>query len=265
MIDEDIVDNDLDDEMGGGNRSTPIDESGGADESGWLTSYADLMTLVACFFILMMAFASFDPASFQRKAELMSIYFQGTVDVEDNEMQKLAAELKTISNLEEIIDIKTNDEGLEIVMNIKTLFHIGSSILTNESALMIDQVIAKIYETNKEVNVIVEGHTDDIPITGSRLYPSNWELSSSRATSVIRRFETKGFQRDSLIAVGYSDTRPAYPNRDAEGNAIKDNQRKNRRIVLKVMYRPQDSQPMGLGLIYQGQKNGDTSPPKIKK
>ena len=234
-------------------RSVPP-KSGGGDDAGWLTSYADLMTLVACFFILMMAFANYDPATFQRKAEIMAKYFHGENDISESKMKKLMVELSSISNMQNVIKVQQNDEGLDIVMNVRTFFNLGKASLTEDSQKFVDLIIDKIISTHKDVRVLVEGHTDNIPIR-SRQFPSNWELSSARASTVTRRFETKGFDRKYLVAIGYADTRPAYPNTDKQGNPIKENQLRNRRIVLRVLHRPQQNVPMGLGVLFKASQS----------
>ncbi len=234
--------------------STPPPASSDSDDSsGWLTSYADLMTLIACFFILMMAFANYDPAVFQRKAELMAQFFNGQTDVQNDKMAVLMDELNQISNK---LEIKHNDQGLNITMNVKSLFRIGSADLNEDSVILIDSVIDKVFEINKDVRIVVEGHTDDIPIIGSRVYPSNWELSGARASTVVRKFETKGFKRSELVAVGFADTRPVKPNKDRKGNSIPENQLQNRRIVLKVLHPSKANVPLGLGVLF----NANTSP-----
>lgn len=221
------------------------------DASGWLTSYADLMTLVACFFILMMAFANYDPATFQRKAELMAQYFQG--ESSDNEspdeMIKLMNELNQISN--QSLKIKHNEMGLDVTINVTTLFELGSANLTQEARVLVEKIIEKVQSVDSNVRIAVEGHTDNLPIIGSPVFPSNWELSAARASSVLRVFEKYDFDRSNMVAIGLADTRPAYPNSDKEGNPLPENQLKNRRITIKVLRPKGESVPMGLGVLFE--------------
>ena len=81
--------------------------------------------------------------------------------------------------------------------------------------------------------VKVEGHTDNIPIKSS-CFPSNWELSASRASAVARFFIDTGVPADRLEVVGLADTRPEAPNEDLYGKPIQENQARNRRIVILV-------------------------------
>jgi chemotaxis protein MotB len=79
----------------------------------------------------------------------------------------------------------------------------------------------------------VEGHTDDTPIDTPQ-FPSNWELSTARASAVVHYFLEQGVPAERLRAVGYADTEPKVPNRDAAGNPIPANQAQNRRVVIKL-------------------------------
>jgi chemotaxis protein MotB len=78
------------------------------------------------------------------------------------------------------------------------------------------------------------------------MFPSNWELSGARAARVVRMFETMGFDRRQLQAIGYADTKPLVPNRDAQGAAIPQNQAQNRRVVLRVIRDEQQPVPGGI-------------------
>ena len=79
-----------------------------------------------------------------------------------------------------------------------------------------------------ENNIIIEGHTDNLPITGGR-YPSNWELSSARAASVLRFFERKGVSPKRMSIVGHGANKPV------ESNHTEDGRKKNRRVVVKIL------------------------------
>jgi chemotaxis protein MotB len=88
-------------------------------------------------------------------------------------------------------------------------------------------------EKFRDYQITVEGHTDDAPISTAR-FPSNWELSTARASAVVHFFLDQGLPAQKLRAAGYADTFPKAPNRDASGNPIPENQGKNRRVVIKL-------------------------------
>ena len=81
--------------------------------------------------------------------------------------------------------------------------------------------------------ITVEGHSDNIPIQSTQ-FPSNWELSSARASAVARYLIAQGFPKEKIQVVGLADTRPLVPNQDDNGDPIPENQSRNRRIVILV-------------------------------
>jgi chemotaxis protein MotB len=95
---------------------------------------------------------------------------------------------------------------------------------------MADMFMAPKY---KYYNIEIEGHTDDDPISTAH-YPSNWELSAGRAAGVVRYFISQGIDMERMKAIGYAETQPKLPNRDAEGNPIKENQSENRRVIMRI-------------------------------
>lgn len=112
------------------------------------------------------------------------------------------------------------------------LFGSGSATLTGSGKAillaMVEQLNASEY---KAYRVTVEGHTDDAPINTAQ-FPSNWELSTARAATVVRFFVEQGIASQRLRAAGYADTRPLSPNRDPAGIALPDNQARNRRVAI---------------------------------
>jgi chemotaxis protein MotB len=82
-------------------------------------------------------------------------------------------------------------------------------------------------------HISIEGHTDDMPIN-TPLFQSNWELSTARASAVVRFFLELGLSPRKLSAAGYADTYPIAPNRNADGTVIPENQARNRRVVIKL-------------------------------
>ena len=112
-------------------------------------------------------------------------------------------------------------------------FESGKASLTPRMTEILQQLSPKLHElTNKEHQILVEGHTDNIPI-GGRIMLSNWELSAARATTVVRYLiDNTNFPPSKIGAVGYGEFRPIAPN-DTE-----ENRRKNRRVVFFVKNPP---------------------------
>ena len=88
-------------------------------------------------------------------------------------------------------------------------------------------------EKFRDYQITIEGHTDDAPISTAQ-FPSNWELSTARASAVVHYFLEQGIAAQKLRAAGYADTFPVAPNRDSAGKPIPENQARNRRVVIKL-------------------------------
>jgi chemotaxis protein MotB len=113
-------------------------------------------------------------------------------------------------------------------------FDSGSAALsTSGESILRDVTVDLKSDKLKDYEITVEGHTDDTPINTTR-FPSNWELSTARASAVVHFFLDQGIPARKLRAAGYADTFPKAPNRDANGNAIPENQTQNRRVVIKM-------------------------------
>lgn len=119
-------------------------------------------------------------------------------------------------------------------MNSSTSFERGSATLNEAGKAVLKDVFAKIQtESFKDYQITVEGHTDDTPIKTVQ-FPSNWELSTARASAVVHFFIEQGIAPQRLRAAGYADTFPKLPNKDADGHPLPDNQAQNRRVVIKL-------------------------------
>jgi len=126
----------------------------------------------------------------------------------------------------DLVKVKRNDFWIELEMNSELLFLSGEAELSSKA----NPILKKISEVVRRMpNVInIEGHTDNIPIETLE-FPSNWELSSSRATAVVREFISNGVSPKRLSAIGYGEFHPVADNNSNKGRI------KNRRVSLVLM------------------------------
>ena len=218
------------------NRLMALTSQTSADEgeSIWLLSYADMMTLLFSFFALLMSFSKIDVESFEKVRKETTEIFGGEYQ---KPFQQMKNELKDKVRLQGLNDKAVFDElekGVTITFRGSVFFDSGSAELKPEAIELLKRVIPVIKKQNSEFNVVVEGHTDDSPMRSDR-FPSNWELSSNRASAVLRLFEDNGFNRSQLRAIGFADTLPVVPNRGPAGETLPENQGQNRRIVVKLI------------------------------
>lgn len=133
-------------------------------------------------------------------------------------------EIRRLPSLEGI-EVTRVAEGLNLRIQDHLLFQSASDELTDAGAAIIERLVVILQRYDGTVSV--EGHTDSQPISTSR-FPSNWELSSARALSILHQLKEAGIGSERLRAIGYSDTRPLADNASAEGRA------RNRRVEVVV-------------------------------
>jgi chemotaxis protein MotB len=126
------------------------------------------------------------------------------------------------------IEVVEEEDSLKVIFVDKILFDSGSAKI-NDRGIELLQIMAGPLKNNRDQEIVVEGHTDNIPLSAGlrRRYPSNWELSTARAAAVVRFFQEKaGIAPERLSARGYSFYRPVAPNNTEEGR------HQNRRIEI---------------------------------
>ena len=204
----------------------------GSDD--WMITYADAVTLVLTFFVLLLSISTVDP----NKYEAVKSAIVGEVSrVEPSQpYTRLAENLEQIIVQERLneVEMRQTGRGLTLEFAGTTLYEPGSATLKPQAKEILAKVARNIRAIpGAEYQVVVEGHTDDVPINTPQ-FPSNWELSTQRATNVVRYLIQEGLPPYRLLATGLADTRPKAPNRDHRGQAIPENQAKNRRVVIEV-------------------------------
>jgi chemotaxis protein MotB len=166
---------------------------------------------------------------------ILSIFSGKVLDeIEGNERAKLAqsqldadfAALVSADGME--IDIEGTE--IRILLPERLLFRSGQAEVRPEGAVLVDQLGARLLEMTHG-DIFVEGHTDDRPIVSQLVerFPTNWELSTARASHIVRRLvEVSGLKPNRLTASGMADTRPVESNDTAAGRA------RNRRIEIRI-------------------------------
>ncbi len=146
---------------------------------------------------------------------------------------KIQKEL-TAKGLKDAVQFQLDERGLVVnIITDKVLFDTGKADLRSDGKKVLDIIAPSVQALPNRVTV--EGHTDNVPITGT--FASNWELSSTRATTVVRHMIGDGLSSDRVSAAGYADRRPLDTNRTAEGRA------RNRRVAIVVLPMIQQDSP----------------------
>ncbi|MFD2171986.1 flagellar motor protein MotB [Tumebacillus lipolyticus] len=242
-------------------------KKGGGHENHerWLITYADLITLLMIFFVVMYAMSAVDQSKFDslsislnkalhpsNQIQIDSMGNSGIIskktkegEKESKEENKTAGELKQEQEQQRLEDLKKKVEnfirennlggqinvldterGVQITLNDAALFASGSADLKVEAQRILGGMAPFLRIVPNRVSV--EGHTDNVPINNSR-FPSNWELSAVRAINVLHDLEREGVPAARMFATGYADTMPLKSNDTVENRAA------NRRVNLIVL------------------------------
>ena len=198
----------------------------------WLLSYADLVTLLLALFIVMYA------ASDKERAKQIAAGFseQGIggsgvlpgVDAVKDERNKFEKELLENPVLIEKTKMRQTKDGLIVSLSEAGFFAPGDAAINANSETVVHTLAQTLL--NSDATIRIEGHTDSTPISNQK-YPSNWELSTARAATVLNKLVEQGIQPERLSAAGYAGFRPIADNAATEGRA------QNRRVDIVVLNR----------------------------
>ena len=241
-------------------RKPPEDPPGDEGLPPWMATFADMVTLLLCFFVLLLSFAQQSEEKFRDAlGSLKGAFGVREVRAVSDEMaqfntsseatEKMASSIShdqrlllsvvmRVKSMLEKLDVKLKEgagvsadrDGVVFRASSAALFKENTAELKPEAAKVLDAVV-KILKDYK-LNIVVRGHTDDRPIHTAK-YPSNWELSAARAAVALDYLINKGgIEINRAKAVGYADTRPEVPN-DTEADRLR-----NQRVEF-YMHMPQ--------------------------
>lgn len=224
------------------------------DEGSWLLSYADMMTLIACFFILMMAFAKFDPVGFTQKTKIISQHFnKDKYKNSETKMKILSEEIAKHPEIETKSKITVHDSQVVISFSGTVLFEEGGISLNDQGGVAVDTLVDIIKTFDPGFNILVEGHSDKFEARrSSTALKSSWAIAGARAAAVVEKFEFFGFDPKKLKAVSMGDSKPLLPATNKEGDPIEENLKMNRRVIIKVIepLNKDSSYSLGLGVYF---------------
>ncbi|MGE5482517.1 MAG: flagellar motor protein MotB [Bacteroidota bacterium] len=241
---------------------------GGHDGGGglrWLLTYADLITLLMAFFIIMYAMSRVDLKKYERLANSLYVAFGGGSDPgagsgsggsrgegegpgslggeasipdavgtsqPDVRWQQLAAQVERVAEqlkASGLVQIRIADEGLAVVVSDRVLFASARAELEPDAQRFLQQLAPVLMGIPNAIQI--RGHTDDQPIRTAE-FPSNWELSLARAVNVLRFLAEHGVAGQRLSAAGFGPTQPVAGNDTPEGRA------RNRRVEIVILQLP---------------------------
>lgn len=228
------------------------DDSSGA----WIVTFADMMTLILVFFILLYTISDFEDEAYKQLVESVTI-----LDGDGNQISiidyatrsgrnpeplskiedvlgmnpadqvvetlkpAIVAELESMvdnSDMNDSVDLAFDGDIITLQIDGRFLFDSGRAELKDEARIIFAN-LAEIFRENADYRIAIRGHTDDLSIETVQ-FPSNWELSAVRATTVLRYFIIQGIDPERMSATGYADFIPLVANDTPENRA------RNRRV-----------------------------------
>ena len=219
------------------------------EQASWLIVFADMMTLLLVFFILLYTLSSFETGKYKTAISKVKTQLKNESELTAfAELMELPETLDTQIVIEDITGLRSRKENLiqdinkfadkggktndiathvlkgKIIVRIKgkALFKSSKADLNKDALPMLDEIVKVLFDY-PEYNINIKGHTDDIPISTDR-FPSNWELSAIRATSILKHLIKRGIKPERLTATGYGKIFPLISNDTEEHRAL------NRRV-----------------------------------
>jgi len=219
------------------NGSRTVDD---ADYESWLLPFADMVTFLMAFFVILYSIDQLNPEKAQRIKESVSASLdRQTLDpaamtsplTVEQKYEQIRTGIDTALHhikLDEAVSIQLTSDGLLLTAKTELLFPSGSDRLKPEAIEVIKNIAAIVKP--EPIDIRVEGHTDDVPIN-TRRFPSNWELSSFRAIAVLKQLQSFQIWPTRLSATGYADTR-SLMNASGTPEQIERARQTNRRVVF---------------------------------
>jgi len=224
----------------------------------YMTTYGDMMTLLLTFFVLLLSFSSMREAKFRRamgslKGALGVLPHEQSVikpervpipqltNLQESEIEESIVRLEDIlsdQQLREAVRLQISDRGMTITIDDPVMFESGDAGLRPKAYPILTRIASLARGWPNTIRI--EGHTDNDPIRTEK-FPSNWELSTARALSVLHFFQDDaGFDPIDLVAIGRGEFDPIALNDTPE------NKTKNRRIEIHIEYDPDVKPPTGI-------------------
>ncbi|MDD3436057.1 MAG: OmpA family protein [Candidatus Gastranaerophilales bacterium] len=193
----------------------------------WVVSYADFVTMLLALFMVMYAVLRIDNQKLTEFQGKMQQTFTGSSNVTKYQATQVEKILKDNLSQSKSVKIIKSDKGLIIRVNNRVLFDEGSASIKSDAQQTLNEIVNVL--TKIDNPVIIEGHTDSTPIKNAK-YPSNWELSTARATNIISYITNTGrISPNRLRAVGYGEYMPIEDNTKISGRML------NRRVDIIVL------------------------------
>ena len=214
-------------------------EDSDIDTNAWLATYGDMITLLMCFFVIFFSISEVNIALFE---DLKNGFESDITNKETKSpISLLAKQLDSIYDnpVDDNLDVEVDliNRGINIKLASNDLFRSGDAQLSRSGRKTVDDISNSLLSIVERYNLTcdIEGHTDDTPMRSYK-FPSNWELSASRAANVLRQMIDSGIPKEQSRAIGFADIKPIIEPRDSTGSLVEGARAINRRVEIVIHY-----------------------------
>lgn len=199
-------------------------------EEGWLLSYADLITNLLLFFVVLLTAANLSKGRMQQIVKSLSgAEAPASLEAIRRELDASIAQHK----LQELVNATVTADGLELSLNSSVVFDSGQAKLRPEHEQTVNSMLQLLAPYSSKYLFAVEGHTDSAPLVNGTTFATNWELSSARAIVLRQRLEDVGIDRARIRVEGYADTKP-LPEAQLQGLSPEQRLARHRRVIVRI-------------------------------
>lgn len=201
----------------------------------WLLSYADMITLLMAFFIILVSMSKIDKNKYEQVQKGMAKdigYREVTTPLQDMRSELLGQVAG--AGVEDTVDVGRDDKGIVLNLASGTMFRPGSAEVRPEIVPLLKEISGTLkQERFLNYQIEIQGHTDDTPVKTPQ-FPSNWDLSAARAVSTLKAFHEMGVATNRMKLGAFAENAPRVPNRSDSGKAYPENQAINRRVEIHI-------------------------------
>ena len=211
----------------------------GADDSMWLTSYADLITAIVTVLVLMVSISKVDVEKYENAMQINS-KVKGIQTL--SEIEKKILELAREHHLEKLIKVRLQSDGLMISFDSAAQFAPSKYTLKDEKIKPLDPIFTIIKDAGQERQIDIIGHTDDLKNKDSRM--TNWKLSALRAHELQSHLFSLGLPEEGVRIIAYAQTKPMIPYQGLHGEELTKARNANRRVSILI----REAKPLNKGV-----------------
>ena len=199
------------------------------EDEGWLLSYADLITNLLIFFVMLLSAAEISESKMQQiQQRLSGVKSPSSLSAIQEEVEARIRE----QELEALVRTELSDDGLKLSLNSGLVFDSGAAFIREDLVPTLRSMLGTLTPYGGRYHFAVEGHTDERPMMNSR-FPSNWELSTARANALRAHLEAGGIAPERIRVEGYAATR-RLPESELAGLNEAERLARHRRVVVRI-------------------------------